>query len=1213
MNRVIQKIVLFALYAVLIPLPVGTAAAQADSINVSLGKNVYLSSVYPGYAGRESVLTDGKTDAFCPTTSTTEPRYYMIDLAGYYNINKIELDPRYMYYDYNDTRDTSVYVSDSLLKDTEIETAAYIGSGYSGAEPAKITLDTEVYGRYVYIYKPVTSTRSILCFSEISVYTNKNAYLGDTGFAAVHETSVEISFSYDVPESQMTADNFVLFSDGRQAEYQNFRTEKNRFFLDLCGLTPETAYSLVVSSDVTCNGMPYTISFTTAGKVPSAVVVGKNSKTHFQNEAVKELSVEREGTYRIYRDGILQGQTALPCGRYSFCEFTGDITLERTGFYSAYNEETAQNVNSVTVYGEEKYAEFHEISSDEITVDFAEDGYHLLTLWGKTPKGEASLTPIFDRRALQKLPLSETAIPRSFIVNASSGTHSLKFSCTSGGAFAEYVEVMHLPDMTEENEKAFLHAVKASANSAESKHVLKEFGENYGLSVSNLENGVLYTEPCYASLSGKSFSSAACVMNFIREKMYTARYGASQTVSQSGTTLYVTVPTYGFGGRGALYGGLYEDGRLAALSGIRYGKQTSVTFTFPNTEYNGRMVLKTVLLKDLKSFKPYEKYSNIYKEYYVSSAGSDTNSGTQTAPFATVEKALRAVSDVNNDMMGDIIIHIESGVYYIPETLMIDNSNCGKNGHNVIIRGDENGETLLTGGCKITGWTPYQNGIYKADAEGLADMRNLYVNGLAAERAKSETVLRYDADTDGGFVTKAVSGTWQFAHPEELEVVWNHAFYTRRLLVDDVTQSGQVLNFTMRQPYYDNINNMGTYGGKTFSGNSRFYLENALELLDTKGEFYFDKTNSTVYYYPFDQEDLHTADVYAAQTEGLLQIKGADKNNKAANVVIENISFRYGAWNQTGATGYAGHQSANGFDLTSATVSTHKIFGQLTLTNCENILLKNLHIASHDSTAVVMDTGVTNAEITGSTITDVSGAAIDVGKGEHDDKRILPEDELCADISINNNVIRRTGLEYFNAPGIAVYYADGVKIDHNDIKECSYSGLSMGWGWNAYKAKKSGRFTVTNNRIEDVMCTLHDGGNIYTIGEMPDTLLEGNYIAKNNDTGYGAMYCDSGSRYITIRKNLIAEVRWWLFTQSGYDAQDIFAYNNYSDNLYFTHNNEPLVNTVVEMPTYSVKPYSGEALDIFNNSGVTEAYKGNIGEAERPLWKTSIIQTIPKN
>jgi len=71
---------------------------------------------------------------------------------------------------------------------------------------------------------------------------------------------------------------------------------------------------------------------------------------------------------------------------------------------------------------------------------------------------------------------------------------------------------------------------------------------------------------------------------------------------------------------------------------------------------------------------------------------------------------------------------------------------------------------------------------------------------------------------------------------------------------------------------------------------------------------------------------------------------------------------------------------------------------------------------------------------------------------------------------------------------------------------------------------------ITNNRISYALQRVYDGGGIYTLGAQPDSLIEGNFIHDLRGIG-GAIYLDNGSRFFTVRRNVMLSAVYLLTLQ----------------------------------------------------------------------------------
>src|SRR5690606_9408515 len=109
--------------------------------------------------------------------------------------------------------------------------------------------------------------------------------------------------------------------------------------------------------------------------------------------------------------------------------------------------------------------------------------------------------------------------------------------------------------------------------------------------------------------------------------------------------------------------------------------------------------------------------------------------------------------------------------------------------------------------------------------------------------------------------------------------------------------------------------------------------------------------------------------------------------------------------------------------------------------------------------------------------------------------------------------------------GVTAFYPDGVKIEHNQIQLTAYNGVSLGWGWKDFKDSTTCRdSSVSYNRFIDTLSRLHDSGAIYTIGQMPGTTINENYVrgippATSGPT-YG-LHNDEGTAFIVENDNVL--------------------------------------------------------------------------------------------
>lgn len=586
-------------------------------------------------------------------------------------------------------------------------------------------------------------------------------------------------------------------------------------------------------------------------------------------------------------------------------------------------------------------------------------------------------------------------------------------------------------------------------------------------------------------------------------------------------------------------------------------------------------------------------------EYYISETGSDSNPGTLTQPFGSIQKARDVIRTINSNMTGDIIVYLRGGTYYLTDTLTFNESDSGTNGYKVIYRNYPGEGVLISGGSRITGWTQEENSpLWKASVS-VDNFRQLYVNGKRVQRARSEKTFTglswYKgsfSSQDGICVSDDVIGNYE--NPGDIDLVWS--MYWRYFIHNvDSIQSGSANQkiIKMKQPYFSwgtQMTNDGAYAFRPDYTNP-FYIENAFELLNEPGEWYLNRSTDTVYYWPKADEDMSTVEVYAPAVETILKISGSSIENKVHDITFTGLIFKYGSWLRPSQKGFASTQAEaltnHVFHQSNVYADTDIVPGNIQIDAASNIVFENNQFKHMGAVAIQLINGVNNAIIRGNYFYDISDAAVEVGLPSHAyiDQ---PNEEVCKDNIINNNLIRSTGQEFLSAPGITAFFVDGLQITHNDLADMPYSGISVGWGWQFYTDSRTCRNNVISyNKISDYMKKLEDGGAIYTLGQQPGSSCSGNYIRETYGR-HGGIYHDDGSAFYTTSNNVIDNKNNWIFIWNP-SIHEISVSNNYVRiNKYRNQGINCAITGTVEVSNLD---WPQGALDIMSNSGIESSYR----------------------
>lgn len=632
---------------------------------------------------------------------------------------------------------------------------------------------------------------------------------------------------------------------------------------------------------------------------------------------------------------------------------------------------------------------------------------------------------------------------------------------------------------------------------------------------------------------------------------------------------------------------------------------------------------------DSFDFDSIDKENEVYKTIYLSENGLDSGDGSKTSPFKTVKRVVEELEKITPNMMGDIVVSVGSGYYELTETIKMTNAHGGKDGFNVIWRGEnKEDKPVISGGTEVTGWEKVSELMWKAPLDGVDIVRNLYVDDYPAIRARTKYKYTYRANyveegsgnlSDGMYVDAA--NFPKVSRPEILESVWEIYWKNHRHNVTDIIygEDGGQNIIKLQQPLWNDKVNKNDYDIRE---DYKFYLENAKEFLDEPGEFFYDDIEKYIYYYPYKAQDMTTAKTYVGKTEIMFDICGKSGENKLNGLVFDNLSFKYGAWNYVSENGLHTRQadysiSAEYKENYNPELPDKVSPGQIQVNYTENLTVKNCEFICLGSSALDFTNGVKNVKIEGNLIRDISGGGVLIGSAWHATENgslAYTNGEICKNFMVKNNVIRRIGNEYSTQTAVSIYFEADIYVTHNDISNVPYTGITAGWGWESakYRSILHKNINITHNKISHVLETLDDGAHVYTLGDMNGSTIAYNYFTDSHNSQYAGVYHDAGSQHIEAHHNVFLNNPRWYFMQSGYKADYNKAYSNYSDNLTTRLPGGMPPNSTVEdailIDEYNIPP---EAQKIIDEAGVEKEYGYLLESAELPKWMKNKMATRP--
>ena len=283
-------------------------------------------------------------------------------------------------------------------------------------------------------------------------------------------------------------------------------------------------------------------------------------------------------------------------------------------------------------------------------------------------------------------------------------------------------------------------------------------------------------------------------------------------------------------------------------------------------------------------------------------------------------------------------------------------------------------------------------------------------------------------------------------------------------------------------------------------------------------------------------------DGYAALAEPLAAVH---------DVTVRGLTFAYATWAQPSTDGYVDNQAGMLWD--PATRRPMRVPAAVAVHRGQNVQFTGNTFTHLGGAGLELADGTQNAVVTGNTVDDVSAGG--VLAGEVDDYWLTDPRRMTSGITVSDNVVTNTGVEYHDTVAIWAGHGRHVTISHNYVAHTSYSGISLGWGWGwasscdlqiepPYSSPYCRRGTtysggnqILDNRISDVMHNLVDGGTIYTLGgQVPldgvQPTVAGNVVS-GATACFQMIYHDEGSSYWHTYHNIVYNTgcRWlgvWL-------------------------------------------------------------------------------------
>lgn len=516
--------------------------------------------------------------------------------------------------------------------------------------------------------------------------------------------------------------------------------------------------------------------------------------------------------------------------------------------------------------------------------------------------------------------------------------------------------------------------------------------------------------------------------------------------------------------------------------------------------------------------------------YLSANGSSNTFSADAPGNISGLQAKLKQV----NPNGGSLNIYFKQGVYRTYNAVTISAENLGGSFSSLNISSAPGERATISGGKVITGWKPYQDGIFMAQLPANLRTMQLFINGKEAVRSR---LPNRGADEDGGpyyrikhfdKVNKTIivnasdaKGYQNWKYLDHIQMVINQHHFQTRIRIQSITANGNELVITPCEPDRSRIFERDEHSylddGKTY------FFENAMAFLDGANEWYADTTNNTIYYKPAGGSISPSDTLVVPIAKSVFRLWGT-VNSPLTNVSITNLNLAHTNWAVPCLSSIVAEQ---GVQLDYVSKKYH-IPGVIDAKFVNNLKIDNCSIYNAGGNGIVFEKGVKSSTVSNNHIFNIAanGVVIDTYTWKIGN---LPDSTKCTNDVIANNLFENEGMDYSNGEAMVASCVSGLIFEHNEIRNLPYTGLQVG---NFYGDTNGGveNNMIRFNNIHDVLRLHDDGGAIYTDSNQPGTEIYGNWI---HDISKGkwadpfpinGIYLDNNSKFIKVHDNKFSNI-----------------------------------------------------------------------------------------
>jgi hypothetical protein len=437
-------------------------------------------------------------------------------------------------------------------------------------------------------------------------------------------------------------------------------------------------------------------------------------------------------------------------------------------------------------------------------------------------------------------------------------------------------------------------------------------------------------------------------------------------------------------------------------------------------------------------------FSPLYAQvqFYVSPAGSDSGNGSGQSPFRTVERALAEAYKTK----GDVTVFLYGATYRLTSPLVFVPKGRGEVDESLTIRSCPGEKAVISGSIVLENlqWKPYKNGIMQTKLQRAPVMDMLIVNGEIRHQARypnyDPKAIRFNGMA-ADVIAPVRLKTWKNPVGGYFHVMHAHDWGDFHYRITGKDNEGQVV----MDGGWQNNRQSGWH-------ESNRMVENIFEELDAPCEWFYDATDSMLYYYPPEGEDVNSAIFESPQIKHLVEIRG-NEDNPVRNITLEGLDFTH-----TLRTFMEKYEPLLRSDWTIYRGAA------LFFEGAENCSLKNCNIYNIGGNAVFFSNYNRNCEVSGSHLTHIGASAVcfvgdpsAVRSPSFEYSQFVPAKDMDmatgpktnnypSHCRVHNNLIHKIGLYEKQVTGVELSMSRAITVSHNSIYDTPRAGINISEG-----------------------------------------------------------------------------------------------------------------------------------------------------------------------